>query len=388
VLFRSVEDCGEHFLLDDLSLKMFNRSRNRTNMQASSTPSCSTSSSVSNIWPEAKHRLSKEHCAFKFSSRIPPALFVSPGELIHVETHDCFFQAITPTNPDVKLDFSKLNPVTGPIYVKGALPGDLLSITIHDIRPVGVGVARCSPSMGQLCHFINQTTTKFFDMHPEGLLTMRESKKNKTKRIAPLSFPISPMLGVIGLAPKGNVDMSTMPAGKHGGNLDNKHNGIGSTIHISVQHPGGLLSIGDMHASQGDGEICGTGVEVAGHVLLSCAILKYDCSVKDRVHFPVTETATHWITHGVVETDIPETTTLACDEAAKLLISQWGFTAAEAFIFLSVKGDLGLCQSCHPDEGTKIAKMVVPKIPACPRPFNRQTSIESITNLKLYQGHE
>ena len=131
------------------------------------------------------------------------------------------------------------------------------------------------------------------------------------------------MLGVLGLAPEGDMIVSTMPAGPHGGNLDNQLNGIGSTIYISVKHPGGLLSLGDMHASQGDGEICGTGVEVAGHVLLSCAIFKYECSSSSNMQctFPVTETATHWITHGVVVEDIPKATTLACEEAATLLIS-------------------------------------------------------------------
>lgn len=323
---------------------------------------------ISSIWPDAKHVLSKEHYQFQFHSDIPPVLRIQPDELVHVETHDCFFQAITPTNPTVALDESKLNPITGPIYVEGAMPGDLLAITLHDIQPVGLGIARCGPSLGQLCQLLSQDATIFFDVHGS-VVTMREG--NPTQRIAPISFPASPMLGVIGLAPEGNCGISTMPAGKHGGNLDNKLNGIGSTIYISVNHPGGLLSIGDMHASQGDGEVCGTGVEVAGHVLLSCKILSsaYENDNGLRCEYPVTETETHWITHGVVENDIPKTTTIACMEAAKILMGQWGFTEEEAFIFLSIRGDLGLCQSCHPDVGTQIAKMVVPKIAACPRAF-------------------
>ena len=309
----------------------------------------SPSSSCSDIWPEAKHYLSKEHCQFKFSSKIPAVLHANAGDLIHVETHDCFFQAVTPNKPNIRVRSSLLNPVTGPIYINGAEPGDLLAVTLHDIRPVGLGVARCSPSMGQLCHWIQKSATRFFDLSPDGkIVTMREVNQSKQQRMAPLSFPASPMLGVIGLAPDNDTTISTMPAGPHGGNLDNRLNGIGSTIYISVNHTGGLLSLGDMHASQGDGEICGTGVEVAGHVLLSCAIFKYNCTRrKMRCTFPVTETATHWITHGVLEENIPNATTLACEEAAKLLLSQWNFTPEEAFIFLSVQGNLGLCQSCQ-----------------------------------------
>lgn len=156
-----------------------------------------------------------------------------------------------------------------------------------------------------------------------------------------------------------------------------------------------------MHASRGDGEICGTGIEISGAVELSCRVLKKDSvaplsspgptsgstGVRGKLFqvvrgkllqaqlpsspcsFPVTETETHWHAHGVTVENIPGATTVACEEAARLLIGQWGFSPEDAFIFLSVKGNLGLCQSCHPDKGTQIARMSVPKISACPRPF-------------------
>jgi amidase len=292
------------------------------------------------------------------------------------------------------LDYSTINPVTGPIYVKGAMPGDILSVTLLDIRPRGIGVACCGPDSGQLCHWIPKNTTKFFDLTDDGtIVTMRDSLVNNGSRdgrgcgpfprIGPIAFPASPMLGVIGVAPAGNNPIPTMPAGKHGGNMDNRCNTIGSTIYIPVNHPGALLSMGDMHASQGDGEISGNGVEIGGHVLLKCDILKpqdlypsgassSDCNpppVRLELEYPVTETKTHWITHGVVVENIPQTTAVACEEAAKILMGQWGFTPEEAFIFLSVQGDLGVCQSCHPDTGTQIAKMTVPKLSVCPRPF-------------------
>lgn len=219
----------------------------------------------------------------------------------------------------------------------------------------------------------------------------RGSMPPSKNRIGPISFPAKPMLGVIGLAPSPHEQdpIETMPAGKHGGNLDNNANGIGSTIYIPIHHDGGLLSLGDMHASQGDGEISGTGIEIGGDVLLRCEVLRhedlYGCSYESvkmsegnestkeflwKLEYPVTETSTHWITHGVVICDIPKTTSIACQEAAKILIGQWGFTPEEAFLFLSVKGDLGLCQACHPDKGTQIAKMSVPKLDKlCPRAF-------------------
>lgn len=330
---------------------------------------------ASKIFPEAQHHVSVSDAPLHttFDPKVPAVLKVQPGDLFHVETVDCYSRLITPENPNTaRLKRSQLNPVTGPIFVEGALPGDILAVTLHDIKPEGPGIACCGPHSGQLCHLVQTPTTRFFDIDDKDVVTMRDIQSTTTRR-AMISFPMRPMLGVIGVAPSGLEPISTMPAGKHGGNLDNKLNGIGSTIYIPVNHPGGLLSIGDMHASQGDGEISGTGVEIGGHVLLSAKVIKreeaYGKDSSQICEFPVTETKTHWVTHGVVAENIPQTTKIACEEAAKLLVGQWGFTIEEAFIFLSVQGDLGLCQSCHPDQGTQIARMMVPKLEACPRPF-------------------
>jgi acetamidase/formamidase len=382
-----------------------------------------------------RHRWGNVHDTF--DAKIPPALVVDAGERVHVETVDCFSGLVTPSRPELDhVEDWQLNPVTGPIYVQGAEPGDLLAVTIHDIKPAGIGVASCGTSEGQLAHTVacsyygnngssgnqrnwftkkkstsssSSSLTRFFDLSPDGsTVTMRDdadadavtsddghpkgqhhpdggncdSPGPRRRRTVPISVPASPMLGVIGVAPPPeDGPIPTMPAGRHGGNLDNKHNGVGATVYLPVNVPGGLLSVGDMHASQGDGEICGCGVEIGGHVLLSCQVLKkgqaYAGGGSDGnrfvCRFPVTETATHWMTHGVAVEDIPQATVVACEEASRLLVGQWGFTPEEAFIFLSVRGDLGLCQSCHPDKGTQIARMRIPKLVggggACPRPF-------------------
>jgi amidase len=363
-------------------------------------------------------KATKETLNCYLDSSISPVLVVNPDEYVDIETKDCYGGLVTPSSPHPdNVPRSQLNPVTGPIYVNGSEPGDWLAVTFHGMRPDSTienpGVACCGPHSGQLSHRVSTTTTRFFDVSYDsnedrtdidkykyndpgsnenyctvinGRVTMREEEQRsqqpqqERRRTSSISFPLRPMLGVVAVAPaSGRV--STMPAGAHGGNLDNKMNGIGSTVYLPISHKGGLLSVGDMHASMGDGEISGTGVEVGGRVVLSCRVLKQkdlftapplpSC---DRVHvgkleFPVTETATHWMTHGVTVENIPEATSVACDEAAKLLVGQWGFTYEEAFIFLSVRGDLGLCQSCHPDQGTQIARMMVEKLEMCPRPF-------------------
>jgi len=303
---------------------------------------------------DATHYLSRDHHTYSFAASHTPVLHVNPGELIHVQTWDCYKGMVT--NADNALqEFASedMNPATGPIYIEGAEPGDTLSVTIHDIKPGVRGVARIYAGNGQLVHLCDTVPyAKFFDVI-DGVVTMNEH----------ISFPSSPMLGVIGVAPE-TGEIATMPAGKHGGNLDNNLNGVGSTVHLPVQHKGALLGLGDMHASMGDGEICGTGIEIAGDVLISVQLVKGVAT-----DYPVTENASHWTTHGVAHEDIPVSLRIACEEAAQLLVKQWGFTMEDAFIFLSVQGNLGIAQAVHPSTGTVIAKMSVPKIAACPRPF-------------------
>ncbi len=307
------------------------------------------------VFSQAHHFLSRDNHKFSFSSNHQPALVVEPGDFIHVQTWDCYRGAITnETNALLPIDGSLINPATGPIFINGAQPGDTLSVTLHDIRPGARGVARTYPGEGQLQHFLTAPYAQFFDVR-DGIVTMNER----------VSFKAAPMLGVIGVAPESG-EIPTMPAGKHGGNLDNNKNTIGSTIHLPVKHPGALLAMGDMHASMGDGEICGTGIEIAGDVLISTQLIK-----GLGTDFPVTETESSWITHGVAPVeDLYSAMRIACEEAAGLLVTQWGFSYEEAFIFLSVQGNLGIAQAVHPAQGTVIAKMELSKISACPKPFN------------------
>ena len=302
---------------------------------------------------DAKHYLSRDSHHFSFSKDHPPALTISPGEMVHLQTWDCYKGAITNLeNALLPIDDSLINPATGPIYVNGAEPGDTLSVKLHDIQPGSRGVARTYPGNGQLQHLVTETFAQFFEVN-NGWVTMNEK----------VSFPASPMLGVIGVAPEVG-EIPTMPAGKHGGNLDNNLNGKGAIVHLPVKHPGALLAMGDMHASMGDGEIGGTGIEIGGDVLFSVELIKGKGN-----EYPVTETPTHWVTHGVAVQDIPHALQIACEEAAGLLVNQWGFTMNEAFVFLSVQGNLGIAQAVHPSSGTVIAKMTVPKLKACPTPF-------------------
>jgi amidase len=177
-------------------------------------------------------------------------------------------------------------------------------------------------------------------------------------------FPARPMVGVVGLATDGDT-LSNGLAGRHGGNLDDHLHGKGARIYFPVRQPGGMFAVGDMHASMGDGEVCFTGVEIAGEIDIRFELLK-----GRQATWPVTELADRWLPHATAN-DYDEALKLCTEEAARLLVDEWDFTIEDAFIFLSVACDAGVAQACKPAPGGfgTIARFSIPKIDATPAPF-------------------
>jgi amidase len=124
-------------------------------------------------------------------------------------------------------------------------------------------------------------------------------------------FPAKPMVGVVGVA-TGGEELSNGLAGQHGGNLDDHFHGKGARIYFPVRQPGGMFAVGDMHASMGDGEICFTGVEIAGEVDIRFELLK-----GKQATWPVTELADRWLPHATA-TDYADALQLVAEEAARL----------------------------------------------------------------------
>jgi len=281
-------------------------------------------------------------------------LEIEPGETVTLETNDCFTGQIkTEADLITEIDFERVNSATGPIAVRGAEPGDSLVVELLEVRPDDTGFATLIPGIGQLIDQVESPLTQIFRV--EGDMV------HMTDRI---SFPLRPMVGVIGCATGGETFTNGF-AGEHGGNLDNHLHGPGATIFLPVRQPGGMLAIGDMHASMGDGEICFTGVEISGQVTIRVSLLK-----GKQGTWPVTELADRWVVHGTAGPDFMEALDRASEEGARFLVDQWGFTMEEAFIFLSVACDANICQACRPQEFSTIARISIPKIAACPRPFS------------------
>jgi amidase len=301
-----------------------------------------------------EHRVSRDDVIWAFGPNLEPVLEVEPGAVVTFETNDCFTGQIQ-TEDDLvtEIDFARVNSATGPVAVRGAEPGDSLVAEILEIRPGPRGFATLIPGIGQLIDKVHSPVTQVFEVEGD---TIRMNDR--------VSFPVRPMMGVIGVATGGD-EVGNGWAGQHGGNLDNHLHGPGARVFLPVRQPGGMFAVGDMHASMGDGEVCFTGVEIAGEVTIRFDLLK-----GKQATWPVTELGDRWIAHGTAGPDFMEALDNACEEAAQLLVDQWGFTMEEAFIFLSVACDANICQACRPQEFSTIARVAIPKIDATPRPFS------------------
>lgn len=298
------------------------------------------------------HVVPRDQVVFSFGPEMKPVLEVSPGEVVTFETQDCFSGQIRSEGDLVTdIDFSRVNPATGPVAVRGAEPGDSLIVEILDIRTAGQGVATIIPGYGQLIDLVDAPVTKILPVE-DGIVRFDDR----------ISFPARPMVGVVGVATGGETLENALP-GRHGGNLDDHLHGVGTKIYFPVRQRGAMFAVGDMHASMGDGEICGTGIEIAGEVTV-----RFDLLEGRQANWPVSETGDAWISHGTAP-DYPEAMREACREAAALLRSQWGMSYEDAFIFLSVRADVGVAQACKPSPFASIARVVVPKLEALPGPF-------------------
>jgi amidase len=299
------------------------------------------------------HVLTRDQIIWAFGPDLEHVLEVEPGETVTFQTNDCFTGQITSEDDLVtSIDFGRVNSATGPAAVRGAEPGDSIVAEILDVRPVEVGFACLIPGFGQLIEHVEAPVTRLFRVE-DGWIEMNERVR----------FPARPMVGVVGVATDGET-LTNGLAGRHGGNLDDHLHGKGARIYFPVRQPGGMFAVGDMHASMGDGEVCFTGVEIAGEV-----DIRFDLLKGKQATWPVTELPDRWVPHATAP-EYDEALKLCSEEAAKLLVEEWGFSPEDAFIFLSVACDAGVAQACKPAPGFgAIARFAIPKLDATPGPF-------------------
>lgn len=289
------------------------------------------------------HTIHKHSHHLGWDNSIEPVLAVSPGATVHIETIDASGGQLNAksTLEDLKaLDFGKVNPVTGPLHIDGAEPGDAVAITFLDFHPSGWGWTANIPGFGLLAE-------DFAD--PALHLWRYDTGLGEPAAFAPVGqVPLKPFVGTIGLALAESGLHSVVPPRRVGGNLDIRDNCKGTTLYLPVEVKGGLLSLGDTHAAQGDGEICGTAIESPMQVEIKIELIK-----QANYRFPRLETAGpvtnhidskgYQVTTGVGE-DLMQGARDAVRQMIDWICATTQMPAVDAYMLCSVAGDLRISE--------------------------------------------
>lgn len=289
------------------------------------------------------HTIHRDHHHFGWDNAHAPAMTVAPGETVYLETVDSSggqLNAMSTLTDLAALDFGKVNPVTGPIAIDGARPGDAVKVTLLGFEPSGWGWTALIPGFGLLT-----------DQFPDPALHIWSYDRDKlgTSAYGPGGrVPLKPFVGTLGLAPAEAGLHSVVPPRRVGGNMDIRDMGEGTELLLPVEVAGGLFSLGDTHAAQGDGEVCGTAIESPMNVALKFDLVK-DANLpfpRFRTAGPVTrhlDEKGYLVTTGIGP-DLFAGARAAVSGMIDLLMAEQGLQADEAYMLCSVAGDLRISE--------------------------------------------
>nr|BAL49703.1 amidase [Thermus sp. O-3-1] len=282
----------------------------------------------------------REHHHFGWDNGLPPVARVFPGEVVEFEVVDASGGQLTPgaTAEDVaRLDFARVNPVTGPVLVDGAEPGDALVVEVVGLEGSGWGWTAIIPGFGLLAEDFPNPHLHFSQYHLGGV-----------EFLPGVRLPYRPFPGTIGVAPAAPGVHSVVPPREVGGNLDIRDLVEGARLFLPVQVPGALFSVGDTHAVQGDGEVCGTAVESPMRIAL-----RFDLRKEARIPRPAFE-----VPRGSAKvpgergffatTGIAPDLMLAAKDAVRYMIDhlgrEYGLSPEKAYMLCSVAVDLRISE--------------------------------------------
>ncbi|TPI30196.1 acetamidase [Mesorhizobium sp. B3-1-6] len=283
------------------------------------------------------------HHHFGWDNSFAPAERVAPGSTIEFQCLDAAggqLQADSTVADVARLDFSKVNPVTGPIFVEGAEPGDALKVTIEMFKPSGFGWTANIPGFGLLADDFKEPALNIWTYDAGSL---EPALFGKNARV-----PLKPFAGTIGNALAEMGLHSVVPPRRVGGNLDIRDLAAGTTLYLPVEVPGALFSVGDTHAAQGDGEVCGTAIESPMDVVLKLDLVK-DARLKTprfTTPGPVTrhlDTKGYEVTTGIGP-DLMAGAREAVSQMVDLLSARYKLDPVDAYMLVSVCGDLRISE--------------------------------------------
>ena len=280
-----------------------------------------------------QYRLTADQTHNKFSRNEKPVLSVKSGAIIEVFTEDASdkqmhlnatVEDLAAFNPD------PVHPLTGPVYIKNAEPGDVLAVTLHEIELGDWGFAAISPGFGYLSEDFTEPYLRTFKLGKD---------KKEIQFTEKIKVPLSPFPGVMGVAPDTDERLSTIPPRANGGNMDDPHMVEGTTVYFPVFVKGALFSIGDAHAVQGAGEVSGTAIEAPMRIVYEVNLIKGGRTLRE----PEYETETSYAVTAFATT---------LDEAAKkatrymidYLVEEHGLNPNDAYMLCSIAGELKIAE--------------------------------------------
>jgi len=282
------------------------------------------------------HNLHGDEFHLAWDNAIAPALEIESSEVVELHARDASNGQIHEhsTAEDLaSIDFARINPVSGPVFVRGARPGDTLAVELLELRPSKWGWTAITPGFGLLGDEFTERWLRISTIDPK-LQAVHFSEH--------VSLPLRPFPGTLGLAPAAPGPHPILPPTRVGGNVDIKHLTAGSTLYLPVAVEGALFSLGDTHAAQGDGEVCGTAIESAMDVVVRLSVrhgLTIDAPQYDIPSHPAPDRNNYHVCTGVGP-DLLEAARQATRAMIRYLGEHHGMEAQEAYALTSVACDL------------------------------------------------
>lgn len=295
---------------------------------------CEPASQKEKIEVTPQYTLPSTHKHNKWSRTIPPVLSVPSGAIVEAfteEATDAQLDVNSTIEDMTNVSFDPIHPLTGPIYIEEAQPGDVLAVTMHKIEVGNWGWSAIFPGFGYLADTYTEPRLKIFEIDSADRLIHFSDK---------IKIPTRPFAGVMGVAPDTDSLLSTIPPRANGGNMDDPHMVEGTTVYFPVFVEGALFSIGDAHAVQGMGEVSGTAVESPMRFVFELKLLK---GQKPYVNEPQYETEDYYAVTAF-GTTIDAATKKAIKYMIEYLVNEHGLTEEDAYILCSLAGDLKIAE--------------------------------------------
>lgn len=289
------------------------------------------------------HTIHRHQHHIGWNNAIAPALTIAPGESVEFEVFEASGGQLSPSSTvaDVgTMDFGRVNPVTGPVFVDGAQPGDVLKVTLLGFKPSGWGWTANIPGFGLLADDFKEPALHLWQYDPA---TLAPAFFGRFGRV-----PLKPFTGTIGVAMAEPGQHSIVPPRRVGGNMDVRDVAEGTELYLPVEVAGALFSVGDTHAAQGDGEVCGTAIESPMSVALKLDLIKGEKLAFPRFATPGPVTRHldgkgYEVTTGV-SPDLMQGARDAVRGMIDLLTRRHGMSPVEAYMLCSVCADLRISE--------------------------------------------